>query len=114
MAREFSERLNDAEELREALAQEGVQVTDLDDVIAAMRDFDEEFSGTTRGLDELREDVIDGLKLFEFWLRRVTDASTGALPQLAGSERVPEGYRDLVEEYFRSLARDPEEAGTQR
>jgi len=111
MAREFSERVNDAEELRDALAQEGVQVTDLDDVIAAMRDFDEEFVGTTRGLDELRGEVIDGLKLFEFWLRRVTDASTGERPQLAGSDRVPEGYRDLVEEYFRSLARGSEESG---
>ncbi len=114
MAREFSERLSEAEELRDALAQEGVQVTDLDDVIAAMRDFDEEFTGTTRGLDELRDDVIDGLKLFEFWLRRVTDASSGERPQLAGSDRVPEGYRDLVEEYFRSLARDSEETGEQR
>ncbi len=114
MAREFNERLSDAEQLRESLAQEGVQVTDLDEVIAAMRDFNEEFTGSTRGLDELRDDVIDGLKLFEFWLRRVTDASGGERPQLAGSDRVPEGYRDLVEEYFRSLARDSDETGTQR
>ena len=114
MAREFRERLNDAEALREALAREGVQVTDLDDVIAAMRDFDGAFTGTTRGLDKLRDDVIDGLKLFEFWLRRVTDASSGERPQLAGSDRVPEGYRDLVEEYFRSLAREPDPSGSQR
>ena len=27
---------------------------------------------------------------------------------------VPEGYRDLVEEYFRSLAREPDPSGSQR
>ncbi len=91
--------------MREALDSQGVQVTDLDRVIAAMRDFDEDFAGTTRGLDALREDVIDNLKLFEFWLRRVTDEAAGISPQLGGSDRVPEGYRDLVEEYFRELAR---------
>jgi len=89
-------------------------VSDLDNVIAAMRELDEDFTGTTRGLDELRDEVIDGLKLFEFWLRRVTDASNEQRPQLAGSDRVPEGYRDMVEEYFRSLARESEETGEQR
>jgi hypothetical protein len=114
LAREFQERVADAEELRDALAEEGVQVTDLDDVIAAMREFEGDFEGTTRGLDELRDDVIDGLKLFEFWLRRVADASNGQRPQLAGSDRVPEGYRELVEEYFRSLARESGDDEAQR
>lgn len=105
LGREFRERVADAERLRAALDEQGVQVTDLDQVIGAMRDFDEDFVGTTRGLDALREDVIDNLKLFEFWLRRVTDQAAGTAPQLGGSDRVPEGYRDLVEEYFRELAR---------
>lgn len=106
LQREFRQRIDDAERLREALGAEGVQTTDLDGVIAAMRDFDEGFDGTTRGLDELRGDVIDGLKLFEFWLRRVTDATSGQRPQLSSSDAVPEGYRALVEEYFRALARE--------
>jgi hypothetical protein len=106
LAREFQERIRDAERLRETLGEEGVQVTDLDRVLVAMRDFEGEFEGTARGLDELRGEVIDGLKLFEFWLRRVTDAATGRRPQLSSSDAVPEGYRELVEEYFRSLARE--------
>ncbi len=105
-AREFRERVGDAEELRDRLAGEGMQTTDLDAVVRAMRDFEEEFQGTTRGLDELSSDVIDGLKLFEFWLRRVTQAEAGVRPQLAGSDRVPEEYRSLVEEYFRALAEE--------
>ncbi|NKB88404.1 MAG: DUF4175 family protein [Acidobacteria bacterium] len=109
LGREFDERLSDAEELRDALAEEGIQVTDLDEVIASMRDYQADFDGTARGIDQLRDDVIDGLKLFEFWLRRVADAASDERPQLAGSDRVPEGYRDLVEEYFRALAREPEQ-----
>lgn len=111
LQREFQERVGDAEELREDLRQEGVQTTDLDRVIGAMREFDESFEGTTRGLDELRSDVIDGLKLFEFRLRRVTEAATGRHPQLTDSDAVPEGYRDLVEEYFRTLARGSDGEG---
>lgn len=111
LAREFQRRIDDAEALRESLADEGIQVTDLDGVIAAMRDLDEEFTGTRRGLDELRGEVIDGLKLFEFWLRRVTDAAGGREPRLSSSDAVPEGYRALVEEYFRSLARGDEGRG---
>jgi hypothetical protein len=75
-----------------------------------MRDLDEEFLGTSRGLDELRADVIDELKMFEFWLRRMTDAAEGQRPQLGRPDSVPEGYRALVEEYFRSLSRDGDSA----
>ncbi len=105
-AREFRERVGDAEELLDRLDNDGMQTTDLDAVVSAMRDFEEEFQGTTRGLDELSRDVIDGLKLFEFWLRRVGQAEAGTRPQLAGSDRVPEEYRGLVEEYFRALAKE--------
>ena len=112
LRREFAERLGDARRLREALREQGVQVSDLDGVIAAMRDLQEEFPGTTRGLDRLRAEVIDALKRFELRLRRAVDAANGRQPQLASDDQVPEGYRELVEEYFRALARGPE--GRQR
>jgi len=104
--REFRERVGDAEELLDRLAAHGLQTTDLDTVVEAMHDFEQQFQGTTRGLDELSADVIDGLKLFEFWLRRISQAEAGVRPQLAGSDRVPEEYRSLVEEYFRALSQD--------
>ena len=36
---------------------------------------------------------------------RGAGGAAGTAPQPGGSGRVPEGYRDLVEEYFRELAR---------
>ena len=98
----------DMERLREQLAQEGIQTTDLDNVLGGMRDWNEDFDATERGLDALRGDVIDGLKQFEFWLRRVTDATGGQRPQLARTGEVPEAYHALVEEYFRALSRESE------
>ena len=106
--REFQERIVDMERLREQLAQEGIQTTDLDNVLGGMRDWNEDFDATERGLDALRGDVIDGLKQFEFWLRRVTDATGGQRPQLARTGEVPEAYRALVEEYSRALSRENE------
>ncbi len=47
--------------------------------------------------------VIEGLKRFEYQLRREVDGESEEL-FLAGSDEVPTGFRDLIEEYFRSLA----------
>ena len=107
LGREFQQRIRDAEKLRDRLAERGVQVADLELVIGAMRDFEAQFEGSLRGLDDLRREVIDGLKLFEFWLHRITDAASGRRPQLAGSDEVPESYREMVEEYYRALAAEP-------
>ena len=47
--------------------------------------------------------VIEGLKRFEYQLRREVDGESEEL-FLAGSDEVPSGFRDLIEEYFRALA----------
>ncbi|MFQ5742087.1 MAG: hypothetical protein ACE5HV_00715 [Acidobacteriota bacterium] len=103
--REFRERVGDLEALREQLAQEGQQVSDLDAILAAMRDL--RLDGTPRGIDELRSKVTEDLKLFEYFLRRLADRISGKRPYLSTSDQVPDGYRKLVEEYYRALARDP-------
>ena len=100
---EYDRRLQDAQDLRDRLAQEGAQVTDLDEILGEMRDW--QFDGTPRGIDELRDQVIENLKLFEYALRRLADGSAGKMPSLADADEVPEGYRKLVEEYFRALSR---------
>jgi hypothetical protein len=64
-----------------------------------------QFDGTPRGIDELRDQVIQGLKLYEYTLRRLAGADGGSRPALADSDEVPEGYRKQVEEYFRALSR---------
>jgi hypothetical protein len=48
--------------------------------------------------------VAEGLKRFEFGLRRQVDANQNAVV-LSGSDEVPEDFRKLVEQYFRSLGR---------
>lgn len=104
---EYDRRLREARELRDRLADDGYQVTDLDAVINSMSSL--ALDGTPRGIEELRASVIEDLKLFEYALRRLADPETARRPSLADSDEVPERYRELVEEYFRSLSRD---AGT--
>ena len=56
-------------------------------------------------LQRLQASVIDGLKTFEFGLRRRIEGTGRDRPLLSGSDEVPPGYRQLVEEYYRSLSR---------
>lgn len=101
--REYQQRLSDIEDLRDRLAGDGQQVTDLDSILEAMREL--EIDGTPLGIDELQAQVIEDLKMFEYYLRRLADAESGRRPSLADSDEVPESYRRMVEEYFRALAR---------
>ena len=61
-----------------------------------------------------RRQVAEGLKRFEFTLRRKVEDSQGDQPALTATDEVPRGYRDLVAEYDRSLSRTSqiEEAGS--
>ena len=49
--------------------------------------------------------VIEELKRFEYRLRREVDGDREDL-FLASSDEVPDGFRDLIEEYFRALAEE--------
>jgi hypothetical protein len=62
--------------------------------------------GDVRGLDRLEQDLIAGLKELEFTLWRRFGEEGDQRPALGASARVPPKYRELVEEYYRSLARD--------
>ena len=57
-----------------------------------------------RALQELQAAALDRLKKFEFNLRRRLDAGNESLA-LSGSDEVPTGFRQAIEEYYRSLAR---------
>jgi hypothetical protein len=54
-------------------------------------------------LQRLQSYVTEGLKRFEFGLRRQADANNEAVV-LSGSDEVPDEFRKLVEQYYRSLA----------
>jgi hypothetical protein len=106
LAREYRERRAEAEALGRELAREGVDVEQLRELIAGMRRLE-----SARAFDDpadvarLQAAVVEGAKAFEFALRRQAARDDGEGPRLGGSTEVPAGYRELVEEYFRSLSR---------
>ncbi len=103
--REFGERRGEAERLREELAQEGMDTDDLDAIIARLRQLERERPyGDPRGLAELQAQIIQDLKEFEYALRRELGGGDSRRLLLTGSDEVPPGYRELVEEYYKSLA----------
>jgi hypothetical protein len=103
--REFRERGSEAQELQRLLNAENFgDVGDLNEVIQAMRELDD--SRIYRDADEiarLQSFVLEGLKRFEYRLRREVDGDSDDL-YLAGSEEAPAEFRDLIDEYFKSLA----------
>ena len=105
--REFRERGSEAQELQRMLRAENLgEVGDLSDIIQAMRALDD--PRAYQDVDEiarLQTFVLEELKRFEYRLRREVTGDSEEL-FLAGSEEVPSGFRDLIEEYFKSLAEE--------
>jgi hypothetical protein len=105
--RDFREWANDAEALRRQLQASGLNPRELDDIIRDLQRFDSEHAYTDpKSLEQLHAAAIDKLKKFEFSLRRKADAGNDSL-SLSGSDQVPDGFRQAIEEYYRSLAKKP-------
>ena len=104
--RELRERQNDLTQLREQLRRDGVDVTDLNRVVAGLRELDRRRDfGDPRGIEQLQSEIIQGLKEFEYALRRQFLGPDDERLLLSGSDDVPEGYRKLVEEDYKALSR---------
>jgi hypothetical protein len=104
--REMQERADQVQNLGEQFRDLGRPVEDLE---AVMQDLarlqgDEIFTNP-RDLAAIHEAMLDRLKRIEFGLRREVEGETDRRATLTGSDDVPDGYRSLVEEYYRSLAR---------
>ncbi len=95
-----------AESLRADLRTLGQDTEDLDRLLDRFRQLDTQRTfGDPRGLDQLENDLIEGLKALEFSLWRRFGDEGGQRPAAGASARVPPQYREVVEEYYRSLAR---------
>jgi len=104
--REFRLRREAAEELRRDLQEQGVEAGELGRLIEALRRLENGRPfGDPKGLDELQAALIERLKTFEFTLWRQFNAGAADRPALGAAGQVPPEYRALVEEYYRSLAR---------
>jgi Domain of unknown function (DUF4175) len=111
---QWREWANDAEALRRQLQQSGMSPRDLEEVLRDLRQFDNDrVYADPQGLEKLQAAAIEKLKKFEFSLRRKVDNGNDSL-SLSGSDQVPEGFRQAIEEYYRSLAKKPAQQVPQR
>ena len=103
---EFRQREEQLMELRRDLQNAGRPVDELREMIQSFQELQaDEVYGDPGRLADLSEDMVDQLKRLEFTLRREVEGEAERRATLSGADEVPDGYRRLVEEYYRSLAR---------
>jgi hypothetical protein len=106
LRRELRERLGEAQELGRDLNRAGRQGSELDPIVRKMRALDADKNwGDPLGMAELTAAVVEDLKLLEYALRREAEGGERRKLYLNGSEELPPGWRALVEEYYKALAR---------
>ena len=106
-ARQFA---TDAQQLRRMVQGQGVDPRALDDVLRNLRALDDDrVYQDAAALERLQTAVAEGMKRFEFNLRRQAELK-GSEVFLSGADDVPEEYRKLVEQYYKSLSKGPEKS----
>jgi len=104
--REAAQRLSDAQALREQLAKQGQPTGELDKAIDNLQQMAQgKYLEDTRAAKDLRTKVVDGLKDFEFGLRRRMGEGDSTRVLLERSGDVPPAYKQHVEEYYRSIGK---------
>ena len=99
-------------DLRDQMQQLGQPTADLQAVLEGLdRLGDQDTLTNPDELAMIHADMVDRLKRIEFGLRREVEGETQRGATLTGNDEVPDGYRALVEEYYRSLARGTAGAG---
>jgi hypothetical protein len=85
-----------------------VDVGELDRIIARLQELDNRLTyGDPRATALLAGELAQGIKEFEFAVRRQLEGGGEPSLFLSGSDDVPPRYRKLVEEYFRTLSERP-------
>jgi hypothetical protein len=108
-SREFRDQRQSAEQLKRELQEMGVDPSDLNRMIEQMRQLE---SGKNYddpiALERLQQSLIEGLMAFEFARRRQVEGNDRGRPVLGASGDVPAGFRQMVDEYYRSLSKKPQ------
>jgi len=96
---------NEAQQLRNMLREQNLDPKELEEILKKLREFENDrVYQDARELERLQAFVSEGLKRFEYGLRRKTgDDADRAL--VAGTDEVPAEFKALVEEYYRSLSK---------
>lgn len=106
MRREFRARGEQVRGVRERLGEAGRPVEELHAVLEAMNRLEREgIYDNPAQVAGLQEEILEMLKRLEFGLRREVEGQSAAPAARSGTDEVPEGYRKLVEEYYKALAR---------
>ena len=104
--RELRERIAEAEALRRDLRAQGRDVGQLDRLLGQLKGLG---GAVGSGADAaeiagLRASVVEGFKAYEFALRRELEGGDKERLLLGRSGDVPAGFKQMVEEYYKSLA----------
>jgi hypothetical protein len=92
-------------DLRGALRGIDVDPRELEEAVRALERLqDPRVYQNVAEIARLQSVVAEGLKRFEFALRRQVDAKAGQVA-LSGQDESPEEYKKLNEQYFRSLGK---------
>jgi hypothetical protein len=109
--------VNDAQQLRRLVQGQGVDARALDEILRNLRALDDDrVYQDVAELARLQAAVAENMKRFEFNLRRQAElkGAKGTEVFLSGGDDVPEEYRKLVEQYYKSLSKGPEKAGPEK
>jgi hypothetical protein len=102
---EARQRAMDAEQLKRLLQGQKIDAKELDEILKGLRKLDDESPYVNpQTVAALEQSVTDNIKRFEYMLRRRLDANASQV-FLSGTDDVPEQYRKLVEQYYRSLSK---------
>ncbi len=103
---EIGQRGDQVREMQQQFREAGRSEQELQAVLEAMARLEREgtYSDPTQ-VNLLQEKILNTLKRLEFGLRREVEGDSSRGATLRGADEVPEGYRELVEEYYRALAR---------
>ena len=103
---EISQWSREVQALRQDLVDENINI-DLKDLDAILRVLgqleDEQVSKTVAELERLQTFVTEHIKRFEYLLRRQVNENSAEVV-LSGVDEVPEAFRAMVEQYYRSLS----------
>ena len=101
--------LADAEQLRRLVQGQKLDARQLDEVLRGLRALqDDRVYQNVEELQRLQSQVTENMKRFEFGLRRRAEGAN-AQPVLSGADEVPEQFRKMVEQYYKSLSKGPEQ-----
>ena len=104
-----ADSMGDAEALRRYLNEAGASAPEMSQVIDDLRALASARPyGDLPALAQLQNELRENLQRLEFRIRREVEGDGSDRAVLNGFDEVPEGFRTLVEEYFRALSRSEE------